>query len=143
MVVVLTFVLDRNAILDGEDQRDLIKLAMEDASLVGTGRYAPKPASVQHLISFAFNTRRPLAELVAERYPEWFQLTARESSLTFAILCLVSLGRDRIAHAATSPQTIRCRVKAITLLKEEMENPVVDHSILAGTVALLAYTEVR
>jgi DNA helicase-2/ATP-dependent DNA helicase PcrA len=62
-------------ILDGEDQRDLIKLAMEDAGLVGSGRYAPKPASVQHLISFAFNTRRPLGELVAERFPDWFQLT--------------------------------------------------------------------
>lgn len=84
-----------------------------------------------------------LKDMIVNDEAEWFQLTARESSLTFAILCLVSLGRDRIAHAATSPQTIRCRVKAITLLKEEMKNPVVDHSILAGTVALLAYTEVR
>ncbi|QDV38465.1 ATP-dependent helicase [Tautonia plasticadhaerens] len=58
-------------ILDGEDQRDLVKLALEDAGLVGTGRYAPKPATVQHLISFAFNVKRPLAELIAERHPDW------------------------------------------------------------------------
>ncbi|RUL87754.1 ATP-dependent helicase [Tautonia sociabilis] len=62
-------------ILDGEDQRDLVRLAMEDAGLVGTGRFAPKPAAVQHLISFAFNVKRPLAELVAERHPDWFDWT--------------------------------------------------------------------
>ncbi|HWE39483.1 MAG TPA: ATP-dependent helicase [Isosphaeraceae bacterium] len=56
-------------ILDGEDQRDLVRLAMEDAGLVGTGRLAPKPAAVQHLISLAFNARRLLADLVAERQP--------------------------------------------------------------------------
>src|SRR3954452_20949779 len=58
-------------ILDGEDQNDLVKLAMEDAGLVGTGRMAPKPALVQHLISFAFNVGRPLADLVRERHPDW------------------------------------------------------------------------
>src|SRR4051812_26074345 len=42
-------------ILDAEDQRDLVKLAMDDAGLVGSGKMAPKPALVQHLISFAFN----------------------------------------------------------------------------------------
>ena len=35
-------------ILDGEDQLDLVKLAMEDAGLVGTGKMTPKPSSVQH-----------------------------------------------------------------------------------------------
>src|SRR3954451_12592642 len=58
-------------ILDGEDQNDLVKLAMEDAGLVGTGRMAPKPALVQHLISYAFNAGRPLAALVRERHPDW------------------------------------------------------------------------
>ncbi|WP_435016872.1 ATP-dependent helicase [Tundrisphaera sp. TA3] len=60
-------------ILDGEDQLDLVKLAMEDAGLVGTGRMAPKPNMVQHLFSFAFNVRRPLAALVQERHPEWLE----------------------------------------------------------------------
>src|SRR4051812_25691526 len=51
-------------ILDGEDQLDLIRLAMEDAGLVGSGRMAPKPAAVLHTISFAFNVRKPLGEVV-------------------------------------------------------------------------------
>ena len=33
-------------ILDGEDQLDLVRLAMEDAGLIGSGRMAPKPAAV-------------------------------------------------------------------------------------------------
>ena len=58
-------------ILDAEDQLDLVRLAMEDAGLVGTGRMAPKPAAVQHTLSFAFNVRRPLKEVVLERNPDW------------------------------------------------------------------------
>jgi DNA helicase-2/ATP-dependent DNA helicase PcrA len=56
-------------ILDSEDQRDLIGLAMEEAGMVGSGKYAPKPAMVAGLISLAYNRRRPLAELVVERLP--------------------------------------------------------------------------
>jgi len=58
-------------ILDGEDQQDLVRLAMEDAGLVGTARMAPKPAAVQHIISLAFNVRRPFGEIVLERNPDW------------------------------------------------------------------------
>jgi DNA helicase-2/ATP-dependent DNA helicase PcrA len=57
-------------ILDGEDQLDLIRLAMDDTGLTGTGRMAPRPAEVQHLISFAANVARPLADVVAQRHPE-------------------------------------------------------------------------
>jgi DNA helicase-2/ATP-dependent DNA helicase PcrA len=57
-------------ILDGEDQLDLLRLALDDAGLVGTGRLAPKPATVQHLISFCANVNRPLAEVLADRSPE-------------------------------------------------------------------------
>ena len=56
-------------ILDSEDQVDLVRLAMDDSGLVGTGKMGPKPAAVQHLLSLAFNTRRPLAEVVADRNP--------------------------------------------------------------------------
>src|SRR3954451_442408 len=42
-------------ILDSEDQLDLIRLAMDDAGLLGTGKMAPKPAQVHHLISYALN----------------------------------------------------------------------------------------
>jgi DNA helicase-2/ATP-dependent DNA helicase PcrA len=57
-------------ILDGEDQRDLVQLALGDAGMTGTGLLAPKAALVQHLIGYAFNVQRPLAELIAERHPE-------------------------------------------------------------------------
>ncbi len=60
-------------ILDGEDQLDLIRLAMEDAGLVGTGKMAPKPAAVQHLISLAFNIRTPLREVILARNPDWME----------------------------------------------------------------------
>ena len=57
-------------ILDSEDQTDLVRLAMDDSGLFGTGRMAPKPATVQHLISFAANVARPLAEVVHDRAPD-------------------------------------------------------------------------
>ncbi len=57
-------------ILDSEDQLDLIRLAMDDAGLTGTGKLAPKPAAVHHMISFSANVNRPLAEVIAERSPE-------------------------------------------------------------------------
>ena len=60
-------------ILDSEDQLDLIRLAMDDAGLSGTGKLAPKPAAVHHLISFAANVNRPLAQIVAERAPDLVQ----------------------------------------------------------------------
>ena len=56
-------------ILDAEDQSDLLKLAMTDAGFFGTGSLAPKPATLGHLLSFAFNARRPIAEVVAEKAP--------------------------------------------------------------------------
>jgi len=57
-------------ILDSEDQLDLIRLAMDDAGLFGTGKMAPKPPLVQHLLSYAFNVDRPLAEVLADRHPD-------------------------------------------------------------------------
>lgn len=57
-------------ILDSEDQRDLMKLAMDEAGLVGRDRLAPKPSQVHHWISYAANTRRPLDEVVAESAPD-------------------------------------------------------------------------
>jgi DNA helicase-2/ATP-dependent DNA helicase PcrA len=60
-------------ILDSEDQLDLIRLAMDDAGLTGTGKLAPKPAAVQHLISFSANVNRPLVEVIAQRDPALFE----------------------------------------------------------------------
>jgi DNA helicase-2/ATP-dependent DNA helicase PcrA len=56
-------------ILDSEDQRDILELAMHEVGLVGSGSYAPKPPVVQRLLSLAFNQRRPLAEILADRAP--------------------------------------------------------------------------
>jgi DNA helicase-2/ATP-dependent DNA helicase PcrA len=64
-------------ILDGEDQRDLVQLAMTDAGLSGTGRLAPKAAVLQHLLSYAFNVGRPLGQVLAERNPELAEWTDR------------------------------------------------------------------
>ncbi len=43
---------------------------MDDAGFAGTGKMAPKPAAVQHWISFSANVNKPLAEVVDERAPE-------------------------------------------------------------------------
>jgi DNA helicase-2/ATP-dependent DNA helicase PcrA len=60
-------------ILDSEDQIDLIRLAMDDAGLTGTGKLAPKPAAIHHMISYSANVSRPLAEIIAERGPDLAQ----------------------------------------------------------------------
>jgi DNA helicase-2/ATP-dependent DNA helicase PcrA len=57
-------------ILDGEDQLDIIRLAMDDAKLTGAGKLAPKPATLRHLISFSANINRPLADVIEETDPE-------------------------------------------------------------------------
>jgi DNA helicase-2/ATP-dependent DNA helicase PcrA len=64
-------------ILDSEDQTDLVRLAMDDSGLFGTGRMAPKPKTVQHLISYAANVSRPLAEVVAEHNAELSEWTSQ------------------------------------------------------------------
>jgi DNA helicase-2/ATP-dependent DNA helicase PcrA len=63
-------------ILDSEDQLDLIRLAMDDAKLTGTGKLAPKAALLHHLISFAANVNRPLGQLIADRGAELIQWQA-------------------------------------------------------------------
>jgi DNA helicase-2/ATP-dependent DNA helicase PcrA len=56
-------------ILDSEDQLDLIRLAMDDAGLSGTGKLAPKAATLHETISFSANVGLPLAQIIAEREP--------------------------------------------------------------------------
>jgi DNA helicase-2/ATP-dependent DNA helicase PcrA len=57
------------SILDGEDQRDLIRLAMADTKAFETGTMAPQPAFVQAVLSYAFNVSKPLPEVIAARWP--------------------------------------------------------------------------
>lgn len=64
------------SILDGEDATGLLKLALVDAGLMGKGAPAggPKAADAARLISFAFNTKQPLAQVVASHRPEFTEL---------------------------------------------------------------------
>jgi len=71
-------------ILDSEDQLDFIRLAMDDGGLSGTGKLAPKPASVHHLISFSANVNRPLAEVISERGPELMEWRAQIEAVAVA-----------------------------------------------------------
>jgi len=57
------------SILDSEDQADVVRLAMGDSGFYETNIHCPKPSVVQHLLSYAFNVNRPIAAVVAEKYP--------------------------------------------------------------------------
>ncbi len=59
------------SILDDEDQRDLIKVCVTEAKVKVEEKRFPSPAIVQDLISFAFNTQRPLASVIEERTPHF------------------------------------------------------------------------
>ena len=71
-------------ILDSEDQLDLMRLAMDDAGFTGTGQLAPKPAAVQHWISFSANVNRPVAAVLAERAPELVEWQPQMDSVASA-----------------------------------------------------------
>lgn len=67
-------------ILDSEDQGDLVRLAMDDAGIFTSNVMSPKPSVVQHLLSYAFNVARPIAEVGAARYPnleDWVEELGR------------------------------------------------------------------
>ncbi len=67
-------------ILDSEDQEDLVRLAMDDAGIFTTNVMSPKPSVVQHFLSYAFNVGRPIATVVAEKYPnlqDWVEELGR------------------------------------------------------------------
>lgn len=57
-------------ILDGEDQLDLLRLAMDDAGLTGRDRLAPRPSRVLHLLSLSINTGRAVRDVLADRAPD-------------------------------------------------------------------------
>ena len=71
-------------IFDEEDARDLLKVCISDAKVKIEEKRFPAPGVVQDLISFAFNTQRPLASAIDERTPhftEWTQELERVSTL--------------------------------------------------------------
>jgi DNA helicase-2/ATP-dependent DNA helicase PcrA len=73
-------------ILDGEDQQSLVKMAMGEAGLLGTGRYAPTPKVIIGLFSMAFNLGLDLRQYLDAQRPDlqhWAeQLLALERGYT-------------------------------------------------------------
>ncbi|MBI4343750.1 MAG: ATP-dependent helicase [Candidatus Omnitrophica bacterium] len=61
------------SILDEEDQRDLIKVAITEAKVKVEEKRFPAPALIEDLISISFNTQRPLADVVEERTPHFLE----------------------------------------------------------------------
>ena len=59
------------SILDEEDQRDLLKICVTEAKIRVEEKRFPAPAIVSDLLSMAFNTQRPLADVVGERAPHF------------------------------------------------------------------------
>ncbi|MDP3704221.1 MAG: ATP-dependent helicase [Candidatus Omnitrophota bacterium] len=62
-------------ILDEEDSRDLLKVCITEAKVKVEEKRFPAPAIIQNLISFAFNTQRPLAAVIEERTPHFCDWT--------------------------------------------------------------------
>ncbi|MBI4003910.1 MAG: ATP-dependent helicase [Candidatus Omnitrophica bacterium] len=62
-------------ILDEEDGRDLLKVCVTDAKVQVEEKRFPAPAIIQDLISFSFNTQRPIAAAVEERTPHFSDWT--------------------------------------------------------------------
>ncbi|MFN2482418.1 MAG: ATP-dependent helicase, partial [Pyrinomonadaceae bacterium] len=62
-------------ILDSEDARDLLNVCVDDAGVDTRARRFPKAEVLQDIISYANNTDRPVAEVVARRYPHFEPLT--------------------------------------------------------------------
>lgn len=63
-------------ILDEEDSRSLIKSCMDSLNIKTSQRRFPKAAVVQSIISFATNSKRPLEEVVAQRYPYFLEASS-------------------------------------------------------------------
>lgn len=62
-------------ILDTEDARELIGVAIDEVGGDRRSHRFPKGEVVQEMVSFAINTSTPLARLVVERYPRFEPLT--------------------------------------------------------------------
>lgn len=61
-------------ILDKEDQHTLMKVCVKELKVDTSARRFPSPAKLCSLISYARNANQPLAELVADRHPNFADL---------------------------------------------------------------------
>lgn len=104
-------------ILDGEDQLDLIRLSMDDAGLVGTGKLAPKPALVHHFISYSANVNRPIGQIIAERAPDLVEWQAQIEAAAAAYS-----RRKRSANSLDYDDLLLEWARLIRDFPEELEN---------------------
>src|SRR3989338_8216945 len=61
-------------ILDSEDSKDLMKLAMEEVGLTGTSKKIPSAKTVHAIPNFAVNSDRGIADVIEERFSSWEHL---------------------------------------------------------------------
>ncbi|MGH9901019.1 MAG: ATP-dependent helicase, partial [Pyrinomonadaceae bacterium] len=62
-------------ILDSEDARDFLAVCVDEAGIDTKARRFPKAEVLQDIVSFATNTDRPVADVIARRYPHFEPLT--------------------------------------------------------------------
>ena len=133
-------------ILDSEDQLDLIRLAMDDAGLLGAGKLAPKPAAIHHMISYSANVNRPLAQIVAERGPdlvEWqSQIEAAAASYAARKLAANSLDYDdlllqwgRLIREFPEERAAQARMFRHILIDEMQDTNAVQVAVIEGIAA--------
>lgn len=58
-------------IIDEEDCRDLIALAIKECGVIAQPKIFPTPAVIRDLYSFSRNTVQPLEDIILERHPSW------------------------------------------------------------------------
>ncbi|HUF02933.1 MAG TPA: ATP-dependent helicase [Aridibacter sp.] len=62
-------------ILDSEDARSYIDLAIEDSAIDTSKKRFPKSKVIQDIVSYATNTDRPIEDVVVRKYPYFEMLT--------------------------------------------------------------------
>lgn len=70
-------------ILDSEDARSYIDLAIEDSAIDTSKKRFPKAQVIQDIISYANNTDRPIEDVVIRKYPYFEMLTQQIKRVDF------------------------------------------------------------
>jgi DNA helicase-2/ATP-dependent DNA helicase PcrA len=84
-------------ILDAEDARDLLNVCVDDAGVDTRARRFPKAEVLQDIISYANNTDRPIADVVARRYPH-FEPLAQQIARVDTVFAARKLARNAMDY---------------------------------------------
>ncbi|HEX8164004.1 MAG TPA: ATP-dependent helicase [Pyrinomonadaceae bacterium] len=84
-------------ILDSEDARDLLNVCVDDAGIDTRARRFPKAEVLQDIISYANNTDRPVADVVARRYPH-FEPLAQQIARVDTVFAARKLARNAMDY---------------------------------------------